>query len=77
MGDLGSRLAVQPQEAAREHHHRTDELRGHDAVAAQKCQQKAGETAEEEPRTQDLSIVMRTMQQPQQEDEKRNCSRLA
>ena len=45
------------------------QLRGHDAVATQEGQQGAGEAAEEEPGAEDLSIVVRTMQQPQQEDE--------
>ena len=41
------------------------------AVAAQKGQQEAGEAAEEEPGAEDFSIVMRAMQEPQQEDEER------
>jgi hypothetical protein len=39
------------------------------AVAAQEGKQEAGEAAQEKPRTQDFSIVMRAMQQPQQQHE--------
>ena len=39
------------------------------AVAAQEGKQEAGEAAQEEPRAEDFSIVMRAMQEPQQEDE--------
>ena len=40
-------------------------------ITTQECQQRAGEAAEEEPGAEDLSIVVRTMQQPQQEHEQK------
>ena len=62
-------MAAQPQEAAPEHHRGAHQLRDHDAIAAHKREQRAGQTAEEKPGAQDFSIVMRAMQEPQQEDE--------
>src|SRR5580692_5027472 len=69
MGDLRGRAAPQPQEAAPNHHQGADQLRGQDAIAAQKCQQKAGEAAKKKPRPEDFSIVMRAMQHPHQQHE--------
>jgi len=68
---------MHPQQGAREHHRRSHQLSTRDeagnpraGIATQKGEQETGKTTQEEPRTQDLSIVMRPMQQPEQQDEK-------
>src|SRR3984957_13327622 len=66
MGDLCGGTAPQPQETAPQHHQCADQLRGQDAVAAQKCQQKAGEAAKKKQLTEDFSIVMRAIEHPHQ-----------
>src|ERR1700733_10454230 len=76
MGDLSRWGAMQPQEAPGEHHRRGNELGDRDqsgnpraAIAAQESKYEVGEATQEEPRAEDLSIVMGAIEQPQQEGE--------